>query len=130
MTPDPVTLAALERLRKCDYSRADRGHSEYLDTQTVKWLALAWTDPTPLTLDVLRAELGEPTHAEGDGRMWQLPECFVAIENNYAMIASGVHDDPERGATLMSFVRTLGQLRRLLSVIRETERSGGDADET
>lgn len=69
-----------------------------------------WTDPTPLTLDTLRAELGEPEQSFNGNSYWP----GVSYESGGILVGSEV--------------RTLGQLRRLLSVIRETEtRSGGDA---
>ncbi len=75
---------------------------------------LDFTDPTPLSLDVLRRELGEPSFASNLVTQW------------------GEYDDKSQVSLRRSgsaFVRgqrvfSLGQLRRILSVIRETAAGG------
>lgn len=68
-----------------------------------------WVDDTPLTLDTLRAELGEPEQSFDGNSYWP----GVSYESGGILVGAEV--------------RTLGQLRRLLSVIRETETGSGDA---
>lgn len=83
----------------------------WLDCNQARRIATYFADPTPITLDLLRWELGEPDRG---GCIWtkSLP-WLTWVENHKTLII---------GDTF--FVHALGQLRRMLSVLEET--NGGE----
>lgn len=102
-----------------EFSRAS--HIDYMRLADAYLLLM---DETPLTLDVLKAELGEPLRL--DREAWPHVEAmWNDVRWYYASVAKGYHHAQCRQGT--RDVYTLGQLRRLLSVVRETTPGGGDA---
>ena len=129
MTDDELRAAA-ERLRNATRTTftPTTQHSrpvlnqEYRDLLTIRDAYLAEHDPTPLTLDILRAELGEPIAYGKEGMLWQRPGYFVASSASAeTIVANGDPESPDTGGSLMAIVTTLGQLRRILSVVQEQE---------
>lgn len=133
MNPDEIAAAA-ERLRR-DKAGEDvyDAYDELLDYpdgegQGTRWevdcaiLADAYLpehDPTPLTLDVLRQELGEP-HYDGvksPGSTENRKQWHVCDGKEMIWLESRRRWPVWRWQEL----HTLGQLRRILSVIREQE---------
>ena len=73
-------------------------------------------DPTPLTLDVLRGELGD------DFLVWNTPEymkwLWVPVKGVGVEYVASAPDEPGTTRVRGVAVTTLGQLRRVLSVVR------------
>ena len=84
----------------------------------------AWTDPTPLTLEVLKRELGEPNEIQKNGNcLWGFTRAGSA--------AWYWERHAEHMEYCTQYVKTLGQLRRILSVIEEVNQAtpeGGPSD--
>lgn len=87
-----------------------------------------WTDPTPLTLDVLREELTPDelaTERLGASPLTGLPTyCYWVGEKHKDRWLEWF--DEEVWLRGLPRLLNVGQLRRVLSVIRETERSERD----
>lgn len=95
---------------------------DWFDCDCARVIAEQWTDPTPLDLDTLRVELGEPTNDGPHLDVWRTDDAHIACYEGQVIVCDRFVDDNGEetiGDYVKAVVRRLGALRMALQVIAD-----------